>query len=405
MKLFVKIYVLFAAVSCMTACDEVRETTAPVVTRAWLNCNSLVKGYDTSCALMINAPAGTGYTATVSSEGDWCLLSNDKTTQVSETLLGRESMQWIYFPQNVDNEAENYKAALRHAVITVKFDNGYEFELPLRQTVFDAPADYDKPWNELPKYVPNDNYIYQSYSGTLQNRTMRNYTLCLDKTKYAALWVAYPLHTVYTAGPANRNNSDFGFDPDVLPGAQANLIRSYGGPYDRGHQLPAADRKCDQMFMNQTFYATNMTPQYYKFNQGVWGRLEGGVRGQVCADTLYVVTGAYFDGVRSSSIAATTTDSGGKSVPTPTHYYKILLRTVSGATGRSVDSFGAGEESQIKAIGVWLEHNATTTTLSADAFVPVSRIEELTGFSFFNMLDPEIAGRVKSQCNPSAWTL
>lgn len=42
----------------------------------------------------------------------------------------------------------------------------------------------------------------------------------------------------------------------------------------------------------------------------------------VCDDTLYVVTGCYFDGTEG-----TTTDNGGNPCPVPTHYYKVLLRT------------------------------------------------------------------------------
>ena len=52
------------------------------------------------------------------------------------------------------------------------------------------------------------------------------------------------------------------------------------------------------------------------------------VRGWMCADTLYVVTGCYFDGTEG-----TTTDNGGNPCPVPTHYYKVLLRTKQGTTG------------------------------------------------------------------------
>lgn len=53
-----------------------------------------------------------------------------------------------------------------------------------------------------------------------------------------------------------------------------------------------------------------MTPQLATFNSGAWGTLENRVRGWMCADTLYVVTGCYFDGTEG-----TTTDNGGNPVP------------------------------------------------------------------------------------------
>lgn len=90
-------------------------------------------------------------------------------------------------------------------------------------------------------------------------------------------------------------------------------------------------------------------------------------------------------------------------MPIPSHYFKVLLRTVKGDTGRSVDSFD--NASDLQAIGVWLQHKNTgyDVEMPADAFVPVREIEEKTGFEFFNMLDPDIADKVKRQCNPSAW--
>ena len=396
MKAFDRIVWFAAAVALFAGCDKsddrgVRETA----TEAYLNCNSVAKGYDTSCGLILKAPEGTTYRASVHSDDGWCLLTNDRVEEITATMRSTEDMQWVRFTQN--------REEIRYATITVVFDNGYEFELALRQTVYDAPSDYDKPWNELPKYVPNDDYIYHTHTSVLQNDVKRNYTFCFDKTHRASLWVAYPMHTCYTAGDANRNYSDFGYDPDVSAAFQANLSHSYTGSYDRGHQIPAADRKCTQAMMNQTFYATNMTPQYSKFNQNLWGKLEGMVRDNICSDTLYVVTGAYFGEPYDSSIARTTTDASGQQIPIPSHYFKVLLRTVSGATGRSVDSFE--NPAELQSIGIWLRHKntGTSTTLPDDAIVSVHEIEQKTGFEFFNMLAPDIADRVKSQCNRSAW--
>lgn len=403
MKALNKVLCVMAVVLLFVGCGTTNDGERIVVTNAYLNCNSVAKGYDTSCGLILSAPIGTTYTASVVSDDDWCLLTNDRVSEVTETMRATETMQWVKFTQNFDE--------IRYATITVVFDNGYTFELPLRQTVFDAPESYDKPWNELPKYVPNENYIYRTHTSLLQNTTKRNYTFCFDKSVRASLWVAYPMHTCYTAGDANRNNSDFGFDPTVETIYQANLVgRSYTGPFDRGHQIPAADRKCTQAMMNQTFYATNMTPQYSKFNQHMWGYLEGKVRNMVCPDTLYVVTGAYFKGPYDPSIEQLTdgklyTTDGTRSqiCPIPSHYFKILLRTVKGNTGRSVDSFD--KASDLQAIGIWLQHKDTgyDVNLPAGSVVPVSKIEELTGFEFFNMLNPDIAAEVKQQCNPSAW--
>ena len=61
------------------------------------------------------------------------------------------------------------------------------------------------------------------------------------KTLHVAHWVAYPLHSVYR-GSIDRTD-DFQYDPKVDYPWQPNLAAgSYRGSYDRGHQLPSADR-------------------------------------------------------------------------------------------------------------------------------------------------------------------
>jgi endonuclease G len=178
---------------------------------------------------------------------------------------------------------------------------------------------------------------------------------------------------------------------------------SYNGRYDRGHQIPAADRKCSQEMMDQTFYATNMTPQQANFNQKKWGALEGKVRNMICSDTLYVVTGAYFEGEHHSSIYKQTNDRSGNVCPTPTYYYKALLRTKKGNTGKRIDQIS--DASQLRAIAFWMEHADTgnDTNIKATDCISVAELEEITGFTFFPMLDDAIEAEVKRTAVASEW--
>ena len=260
-------------------------------------------------------------------------------------------------------------------------------------------------WAELPERKTSSDYIYNTHYGLLgSNSNARNYTYCFSPEHRAALWVAYPLHDSHISGSGNRNNSDFDYDPEVNTSYQANLAAgSYTGSYDRGHQLPAADRKCSQQMMNQTFYATNMTPQHSYFNQNKWATLEGKVRNMICADTLFVVTGAWFGGEYDSSINSSTTDKSGNYCPTPTHYYKALLRTSNGNTSKTIDA--VKEASQLRAIVFWMEHANTgsDTTISSSDCITVDELERITGFDFFPMIDDSIEASVESSINPSLW--
>lgn len=155
----------------------------------------------------------------------------------------------------------------------------------------------------------------------------RNFAMGYDKAKKAALWAAYPLHAYYTAPNASKERA-YSADPSL--GKTEQMVDGVGAPYNKGHQVPNADRKVSNLANKQISYYSNMTPQLATFNSGAWGTLENRVRGWMCADTLYVVTGCYFDGTEG-----TTTDNGGNPCPVPTHYYKVLLRTKQGTTGQS----------------------------------------------------------------------
>ncbi len=65
------------------------------------------------------------------------------------------------------------------------------------------------------------------------------------------------------------------FKPDpALPGP-TNLAMDYkGSGYDRGHNMPAEDNRCDPAGMRECFYYSNMTPQTHSLNAGAWKTLE-----------------------------------------------------------------------------------------------------------------------------------
>ncbi len=146
-----------------------------------------------------------------------------------------------------------------------------------------------------------------------------------------------------------------------------------------------------------TFYATNMTPQLQALNGGQWQQLEDKVRGWVCSDTLYVVTGAHFDPNKTTTYAYDNAGAG-KACPVPTHYYKVLLRTKAGNTGKSVADCTADE---LECIGFVYDHTAGSWTAPADNTRSVADLEKMTGFTFF----PNVANAPKSTYTKADWGL
>lgn len=355
---------------------------------------TIASGEETASLRVVIEVAGKGalgYTATLSG-GDWISFSVRDFTDAGRQRSGNaevgENLLFLYYKANGTAQS-------RSAALSIVFDDGsapYTFELTqLAANASDNPYITDKQWPELPEQKEDANFIYVTHYGKMNLKTVRNYSLCFDKTLRLAHWVAYPLHTSYI-GSLDRSDA-WAADPKIPQQYQAALwIGSYqnGTIYNRGHQIPSKDRSSVEEMNKQTFYASNMTPQRGQLNQQMWSALETKVRGYVCADTLYVVTGCYFANYNNE-----TKDKAGNICPIPTDYFKILLRTRSGDSGKRIADCTASE---LRSIGFWVA-NETGQTLNGNLCKSVEEIERLTGFTFF----PEVDASVKRQCVPGEW--
>lgn len=386
-------FAIFVMAFLAAACSD--EDSVP--TTATLSADT-VSGRAKNCAVMLTASQGTGYVASIISDDEWCHFSSKRL--VVEGEIGEQGSKsfFIYFDENYTMEQG------RKATITVDLSNGHSFALTLVQRWADQTIAFERKWPELPVCYNDTDFTYVSHGDiTVGARTkQRNFTLCFDRAKRAALWVAYPLHRNYTVNESGGRTNEWGYDPKLPTNVQPTLFSSYRGNYDRGHQLPSADRLCSYEANAATFYFSNMTPQQAQFNQGLWANLETSVRNEMCSDTLFVVTGCRFDGTRHSSIAASTTDRSGNTCPIPTHYYKLLLRTEKGNTGKKISEITSADD--LRAIAIYIPHHyATSNTLQSDWFISVNELEQITGFDFFPMLPDEIEEQVEEQCNRSKW--
>lgn len=256
-------------------------------------------------------------------------------------------------------------------------------------------AKYAK-WRETPvitKSTLEKSNIHYINHYMPKDKKLRNYSLLYDSNLKMAYWVAYPLCSYYTEDNTSRTNQ-WGYDPEIPSNLQfyfgtrssSNLTES--GKYDRGHQLPSADRLCDDEANVATFYSTNITPQIDVMNQGIWQKLELKVRGWSSAvDTLFVVTGAMPTSSTNTSIEYTTAKSGSAKIAVPKYYFKALARKLS-STG------------QFYTIAFKIDN---TTNVAKDDFMnhamSVSDLEKETGFTFF----PTISADVKAILNESNW--
>ena len=260
-------------------------------------------------------------------------------------------------------------------------------EVEFTETPAEAPAPKSKTahagWAELPtQKASNDIYI----TSHLLDNNRRNYTVCYSREQRAPLWVAAPVHRAYKGDVKRVDNYDF--DPTLPVNIQITLNRSYGD-YTRGHMLGSGERTATREMNNQTFYVTNIAPQLREgFNErgGAWNNLEYFVDRQICADTLYVVTGAIYDDFTApdgTNIKARTTvnKNDNKRVGVPTAYYKALLRTKSGRTGKSVVECKASE---LKCAAFIIPHRSDAGHKpTAEDMISIKELERLTGVNFF----------------------
>lgn len=371
------------------ACDS----TTDVVTQSnnvYWKTSSTVGATQGSSAIIIEGVEGLNWSAEIIGGSDWCSFSSLDPTNTFKTgsVASDLNILYVYYTANATTDQ-------RRAKISFRLEGEDERILDLVQLVQSQknfPA--FNSWAEIPSYKENPNYQYVTHSATLNNRSVRNFSLCFDKTKKVALWVAYPMHTAYL-GSGGRTDA-WAFDPLMKSEDQANCVfYSYKGQYDRGHQIASADRLANIEMNAQTFYMSNITPQLDRLNQDMWANLETKVRSYKCSDTLYVVTGVHFAKDALSNI----TDGGGNTVPIPTNYFKVLLRTKSGTTGKKIVDC---QDSELISIGFWVEHKSYgNITPPRSVCTSVAQIEEKTGFTLF----PQASAVVKQQNNPAQWGL
>lgn len=348
------------------------------------------------------ATPGLGWSAEITS-GDWASFGNWSSYQ--QTLTGKVGTTLasrlidIYYLDNVGTKA-------RELTVRFSFEGREPIELSLSQpatggsgAVIDRETSWA--WPELPAKVEREELSYVTHFAPVYDQTQgkeltkRNFTLCFDRTKRASWWVAYPMHSAYL-GSTPRPDEPWTYDPKIESSWQANLALGSYRTYAlaRGHQIANADRNANRSMQLQTFYNSNCTPQNYDLNGEGWMRLESKVRGWRCSDTLYVVTGAYWD----PSSKNTTTDKANNTCPVPTHYFKVLARTVKGNVRKAGDKLGDYKADELQTIGFWVENKDVST--EADQWVmSVEEIEQKTGFTFF----PTLPKEAKQQKDKNRW--
>jgi endonuclease G, mitochondrial len=143
------------------------------------------------------------------------------------------------------------------------------------------------------------------------------YKTAYSSTRAIPVWVGWHLQSE-DIGSTPRQD-DFRGDPKLPTNWFKVETSNYSGSlFDRGHNIPSADRTSSVAANSSTFLMTNIIPQAPMLNQGPWEGLEDHIRNTLVGTTkeAYIFSGNYgVGGYNSNNVLANTIDNGNITVP------------------------------------------------------------------------------------------
>lgn len=308
---------------------------------------------------------------------DWARLNADSGSGDRNLILSYDTNTHETFARTIRITVMSGEIA---KIVTVEQAAAGKHPDPDPEPEPEKPDMSAKGWMELPA-LDNPDLGYYSHSFQMDGKTYRNYSFGWSQDDRVSVWVAYPLCSMYMTKNVSRKDE---WATDPLLGDMSSNPGSYYGrtspgergedPYARGHQLPSADRLCCREANRQTFYGTNITPQLFDHNGGIWSDLEGKVRTIAeKSDTTYVVTGCVVEGGK------TVYDTDDNPMTVPVAYFKALLRYSKSST-----------LGQWNAAAFYLEHRVYSESLGTQHSMSIDELEDITGIDFFVNLPAKI---------------
>lgn len=263
----------------------------------------------------------------------------------------------------------------------------------------------------------NSMVIVHRTSDYIYDKDGVNFATEWDKDKKSQRWSCYIMTSKYDNknlvsryyAPYDKSNPDniiskytgkeqYPKDPQLDDKYYWDRDYIYSSGFEHGHICPSNDRQKTTTMNYQTFFLTNMQPQYHAFNgyekngpSGLWLRMENVVRNNrpsSATDTLFVCKGGTID--KESDILKRI---DGK-VIVPKYFFMALLL-----------KYKSGDKFKYRAIG-WIapQDNQYHADIELKKYaVSIDRLEELTGIDFFCNLPDEIEDYAEKQTGVLSW--
>ena len=245
---------------------------------------------------------------------------------------------------------------------------------------------------EIPAIESGD--LFLSHTTTRNGKENVTYSIAHNPARKHCRWTAFTFDPSNRAISWKRDNWDYtewGGDPfqpnPDLPERYVmndREIWNSGGTerFVRGHIVASYDRVYSQDANEQTFYYSNISPMYSRFNTGAWSDCEGLVQGwgrnNSFCDTLYIVKGATIREGEYRTVGI---------CPTVPNYYFMALLCLKNNT--------------YKSIGLLFKHiNGTSQT----EVCSIDFLERFTGIDFFCNIPDKVENTIERQYNTGLWS-
>lgn len=129
----------------------------------------------------------------------------------------------------------------------------------------------------------------------------QQYVISYDKTKRSPLWAAWKVesNSMGNSGRTNSFSQDLELENYLEQTSKFHAVDSYeykDSCFDRGHQVPSADRTDKKENNEKTFLMSNMVPQTPFLNRVIWEHLESKTREIVkSGKKVFIVAGPVYD--------------------------------------------------------------------------------------------------------------
>jgi endonuclease G, mitochondrial len=215
------------------------------------------------------------------------------------------------------------------------------------------------------------------------------YALSYSRSRSIPNWVSWHVSKDWL-GSVDRQD-DFRADQALPAGWYKVSASSYtNSGFDRGHNIPSADRTKTVQDNSSTFLMTNMIPQAPQNNRVTWANLENYTRDLIRDGMeVYVVMGSYGIGGTGSNGAMQTIDQG--RVTIPNRIWKILVILPEGENDLSRIT------TTTRVIAVDTPNSNSTSSDWGIYRTTVDAIEAATGYDLLSNLATEIQNTLESR--------